>query len=72
MTFLDHEGQQIEAYNPLDRERKGPIHEIAANEELIGVYGVQDKSKKDKAKRSKYLLGFGLIVKVKPSSSLIL
>ena len=57
MKFLDKNFYEIESYNPVDLQRDGPIHEIADNEELIGVYGVRNKKY--------YLTSFGFIVKVR-------
>ena len=58
MTFLDKNGAEIDFYNPCNNPRGGPIHEIADNEELIGVYGVRNKNKNN-------LSTFGFIVKVR-------
>ena len=57
MTFLDKNGGVIDHYNPNNRARQGNIHEIAENEELIGVYGVRNKAE--------WLSTFGFIVKVR-------
>ena len=58
ITFLDREGSEINSYNPNNIEKKGPIHELASeNEQLIGVYGIKDQFK--------HLTGFGFIVAVK-------
>jgi len=57
VTFLDSEGIEIDSYNPENKERLGVMHEIEANEELIGVYGIKDKRW--------CFTGFGFIVKVR-------
>lgn len=44
VTFLDKNGAEIGCYNPKNKSRGGPMHEIADNEELIGVYGVRNKN----------------------------
>ena len=58
LRFFDKQGDQIDCYSPHNSEKVGPIHEIADNEELIGVYGVRNKN-------SEWLSTFGYIVKVK-------
>ena len=58
MTFLDKTGGEIDFYDPNNNSIGGPIHEIADNEELIGVYGVRNKNKNN-------LSTFGFIVKVR-------
>ena len=57
MTFLDKNGDEIGCYNPEKNIKNGPVHEIADDEELIGVYGVRNKQK--------CFSSFGFIVKVK-------
>ena len=59
MTFLDKTGDEIGCFNPYNEFKEGPVHEIADDEELIGVYGVSDK------KGKKCFSSFGFIVKVK-------
>ena len=57
LTFLDKEGNEIDSYNPNNRDRSGQVHEIGENEELIGVYGVKDLDN--------WFNSFGFIVKVR-------
>ena len=63
LQFYDSTGNKQHEYNPYDREcgNRGVSeeirHEIADNEELIGVYGVMDKMDS--------MSSFGFIVKVK-------
>ena len=57
LKFLDKYDEQICSYNP--NERNDPVIEqdLREDEEIIGVYGVKDKSN--------YLTTFGYIVKIR-------
>ena len=55
VTFLDGKGKEIEKYHPKWFGQGGIVHELAENEELIGIYGVKDKQD--------YFTSFGFIVK---------
>ena len=57
IKFLDSRENELYSYNPGSWRSKTVTHQIAENEELIGVYGVKDKEA--------YLTSFGFIVKVK-------
>ena len=56
LAFYDKNKKKIDSYNPDDYSIDGPIHKIAENEELIGVYGV---------KEDEDFSSFGFIVRVK-------
>ena len=58
VTFLDENEKEIDCYNPFNHAREGPVHKLAANEQLIGVYGVRNKN-------NPWFSSFGSIVKVK-------
>ena len=57
LKFLDMYDEEICSYNP--HERDDPVIEqvLREDEEIIGVYGVKDKSN--------YLTTFGYIVKIR-------
>ena len=57
LNFLDAHDQVVTQYNPFDRNY-GKKVQIAENEEIIGVYGNNEKGKTFR--------NFGFIVKVKP------
>ena len=59
--FMDEQKQELGCYNPYSLTQKGPLLRIQDGEELIGVYGVKDKSN--------YFTSFGLIVKAWESAS---
>lgn len=56
--FIDAAGQTVQNYNPknYDNPNIRVKHQIGANEELIGVYGIKNAST--------HFITFGLIVKV--------
>ena len=58
LRFLDRTGNEIHSYNPNNDPKRGAMHEIHENEELIGVYGV-------KGDNYKWFRNFGFIVKVR-------
>ena len=58
LRFLDRSGNEIYSYNPNNDHKRGAMHEILENEEIIGVYGV-------KGDNYKWFRNFGFIVKVK-------
>ena len=59
VKFMDKDGNQMSIYDPNNNMnlQPGAVHEIADNEELIGVYGVKDKER--------WFSAFGFIVKVR-------
>ena len=58
LHFFGILGSELLAYNPANYTNKGPVHHIATNEHLIGVYGVIDP-------QSECFKAFGFNVKVK-------
>jgi len=57
IDFLAADGSIVHSYNHGNSSNKVTAFDIGSNEELIGVYGVKDKSN--------YFTSFGFIVKVK-------
>ena len=57
LRFLDKDCGLISSYDPINCGDNGTVYEIAANEDLIGLYGVR----KDNLE---YFTSFGFIVKV--------
>ena len=62
IKFLDSVMKAIGSYNPYQERGKATMHRLAANEHLIGVYGVSN--------RKEWFTSFGFLVKAKqPSQS---
>lgn len=57
LRFMDSAGNEVYAYNPSNTTVPTTTYQIGKNEELIGIYGVKDKSE--------WLSSFGFIVKLK-------
>lgn len=57
ITFVDADDNEIDAYHTSGNwARSGPVYKVAANEQLIGVYGVLTSS-------HDYFRAFGFIVR---------
>ena len=46
VRFNDGAGNEIYSYNPNNDHKRGAMHEVHENEELIGVYGVKGNNYK--------------------------
>ena len=55
IIFMENAGKEFYAYNPSNATQKTTAYRLGENEELIGVYGLKDKSS--------YFSSFGFIVK---------